>query len=456
MIAGWRTHRRPVGSAREARWIVEHADGDGERALALADRRAAGEPLQYVLGRWPFRSLELDVDPRVLIPRPETEQVVEVALAELAGLVAGDRPPRPGSAPARCAWTSGPGRGPSPSRWPSRGRAGPGPGGLGHRRLVRRPGRGGAQPRRRWPGPTRRAADRVRLVEGRWFDALPPDAGRHGGPGGVQPPLRGRGRLPGLEPTVRDWEPRGALVARRTAAGWAAWPTSRPSSPARPGGCAPGGVLVVEIDPAQAGAAARHARRAGFAEAGAERDLAGQGPHGGGPAVTSEWSPWLADPEALALAAKALRAGAVVAVPTDTVYGLAVDPAQPKAVARLFALKERPAEVALPGAGGRTGAGREVAGPLGHRRRAPGRPVLARPARPWSSHGAGPSPPTSGGRPRPARRSGCGGRTIRWSGPCAASSGPLAVTSANRHGAAPATRAGRGGRGLRRPGRSWR
>ena len=42
-----------------------------------------------MLGRWPFRSIELRVDPRVLIPRPETEQVVEVALAELAGLEEG-------------------------------------------------------------------------------------------------------------------------------------------------------------------------------------------------------------------------------------------------------------------------------------------------------------------------------------------------------------------------------
>jgi tRNA threonylcarbamoyl adenosine modification protein (Sua5/YciO/YrdC/YwlC family) len=38
----------------------------------------------------------------------------------------------------------------------------------------------------------------------------------------------------------------------------------------------------------------------------------------------------------------------VVAIPTDTVYGLAVDPSQPGAVDRVFALKERPGEVALP------------------------------------------------------------------------------------------------------------
>src|SRR5438105_5970876 len=48
----------------------------------MVARRAAGEPLQYVLGRWAFRTLDLMVDRRVLIPRPETEQVVEVALAE--------------------------------------------------------------------------------------------------------------------------------------------------------------------------------------------------------------------------------------------------------------------------------------------------------------------------------------------------------------------------------------
>ncbi len=43
----------------------------------MVTRRAAGEPLQYVLGSWAFRALDLWVDGRVLIPRPETEQVVE-------------------------------------------------------------------------------------------------------------------------------------------------------------------------------------------------------------------------------------------------------------------------------------------------------------------------------------------------------------------------------------------
>ena len=64
------------------------------RARQLAARRQAGEPLQYVLGHWPFRHLDLLVDRRALIPRPETEWVTDVALAELDRLVALGAPPR--------------------------------------------------------------------------------------------------------------------------------------------------------------------------------------------------------------------------------------------------------------------------------------------------------------------------------------------------------------------------
>jgi release factor glutamine methyltransferase len=52
----------------------------------LVERRAAREPLAYVLGEWGFRRLTLKVDRRVLVPRPETEVVVERCLALLAGL----------------------------------------------------------------------------------------------------------------------------------------------------------------------------------------------------------------------------------------------------------------------------------------------------------------------------------------------------------------------------------
>src|SRR5215469_13637369 len=90
--------RGRLGSGQEARWIIEEVTGEPwpptiqvtdrtrNRVHELTERRVGGEPLQYVLGSWGFRHLDLMVDRRVLIPRPETEQVVDVALAELDGL----------------------------------------------------------------------------------------------------------------------------------------------------------------------------------------------------------------------------------------------------------------------------------------------------------------------------------------------------------------------------------
>jgi release factor glutamine methyltransferase len=71
---------------REARWLVEEfvIDENLDALRAAVQRRKNGEPIQYVIGHWPFRTLDLDVDPRALIPRPETEELVGVALAELA------------------------------------------------------------------------------------------------------------------------------------------------------------------------------------------------------------------------------------------------------------------------------------------------------------------------------------------------------------------------------------
>ena len=62
-------------------------DEDGtERIRSLVARRRAREPLAYVLGQWGFRRLSLAVDRRVLVPRPETEVVVERCLELLAGV----------------------------------------------------------------------------------------------------------------------------------------------------------------------------------------------------------------------------------------------------------------------------------------------------------------------------------------------------------------------------------
>ena len=59
-----------------------------DRARELVARRARREPLQYILGEWGFRRLTLTVDRRALIPRPETETLVERALAAIAGVSA--------------------------------------------------------------------------------------------------------------------------------------------------------------------------------------------------------------------------------------------------------------------------------------------------------------------------------------------------------------------------------
>jgi release factor glutamine methyltransferase len=88
---------------REAEWIVGHvlgvsrsglyadpghalSDADVERAETLFGRREQREPLAYVLGEWGFRRLILKTDARALVPRPETEIVVERVLALLGGI----------------------------------------------------------------------------------------------------------------------------------------------------------------------------------------------------------------------------------------------------------------------------------------------------------------------------------------------------------------------------------
>jgi release factor glutamine methyltransferase len=60
------------------------SDSEAELYLALIERRAAGVPTQHLTGKQEFWGLPLEVTPEVLIPRPETEHVIEVALDRLA------------------------------------------------------------------------------------------------------------------------------------------------------------------------------------------------------------------------------------------------------------------------------------------------------------------------------------------------------------------------------------
>ncbi len=351
-----------LGSVQEARWLVDHVEGvlplavpaeggppagasppatspgatspaatQAQRDLlaALVARRQAGEPLQYVLGHWSFRSIELAVDRRVLIPRPETEQVVEQALAELRR-VAGERSGR----------ASGAGRGPgadataspgvdataSPGREVS-GRGGPvvvdlgtGSGAIAFSVAVEagpelpdlmvwatdlsdkalavaranrealigsdRPDDGGPAAKaggaadRAGAGPlpsgALRALRSLRFARGSWFDALP--ASLRGGIALVvaNPPYVSSTDYVCLDPGVRDWEPELALVAGTGTGGVGGTAEIETIVREAPRWLVPGGTLVVEIDPAQADGAIDLARRVGFGAVRTERDLAGR------------------------------------------------------------------------------------------------------------------------------------------------------------------------------------
>lgn len=146
------------------------------------------------------------------------------------------------------------------------------------------------------------------------------------------------------------------------------------------------------------------------------------------------------DPDAVGEAAKVVAAGGVIGVPTDTVYGLAADPFDRPAVDRLFAVKDRPSEVALPVLVTGWDQVADVAGTLETAARR-----LAE--RYW------PGPLTLVVPRSAAFRVDLGGTAaarwtvgVRWpdhptmQALCSAT-GPLAVTSANLHGQQPATTA---------------
>jgi release factor glutamine methyltransferase len=75
-------------------WTALHADAAIDdvlraRVLEASSKRVRGVPFAYCVGRAAFRHMTLEVDERVLIPRPETEQLVDVAMSLMGGLAGG-------------------------------------------------------------------------------------------------------------------------------------------------------------------------------------------------------------------------------------------------------------------------------------------------------------------------------------------------------------------------------
>ena len=254
-----------VGERQPARWLCEVASGADrvedvlddaatQRMVAHLDamvaRYRSGEPLAYVLGRWGFRHLDLAVDRRVLIPRPETETVAGVAV-DLARAMPG---------PLTVA------------------DLGTGSGAIGLSMAHELPlgttvWLTDSSPdaldvaRANLAGLGRRGAG-VRIATGDWFGALPPDV--------VldlvvaNPPYVADGS-PDLADAVREWEPPGALFAGpdglddiRTIVAGAA------------GRVRPGGWLVLEIGADQGPAVAALLRADGYGAVEIRPDLTGR------------------------------------------------------------------------------------------------------------------------------------------------------------------------------------
>ncbi len=243
----------------DAEWLLAHAlrmtrselYADGDHPLTAADeqsfaelvaRRARREPLAYVLGEWGFRRLTLRVDSRVLIPRPETESVVQRCLELLDGL------PEPrvldvgvGSGAIALAIAD---------EHPSA-------------RVVATDSSAGALAVADENRSRAALTERVELVEGELFAGLQ-------GPFDLvvsNPPYVAPAEVDSLDPEVAHYEPREALVARGATEAIAEQARSR---------LVPAGSLVLETADGNAGAVAGLLRSLGYEDVSIGHDLAGR------------------------------------------------------------------------------------------------------------------------------------------------------------------------------------
>jgi release factor glutamine methyltransferase len=215
--------------------------GELDTARALVVRRGRREPVQHVLGEWPFRQLVLTVDGRALIPRPETETLVERCLA----LIAETDAPRVldvgvGSGAIALAIADE--------------HAGARVTGIDVSRDALALARENAA----------RTGRDLEVLEHDLFEGLPP------GPWDLvvsNPPYVHAAELPGLAPEVADWEPRLALVADGHTESIVRSAVSV---------LVPGGALVLEAHGEGAGDVAELLVAHGFVDVRVTPDLAGR------------------------------------------------------------------------------------------------------------------------------------------------------------------------------------
>jgi len=263
--------RLSLKSLQEARWIAEDVVASPSREINLdavpdasqrerffefVASRARGDPLQLVLGHWSFRSLDLLVDRRALIPRPETEVLVEVALEELSKLQHLNSAPvvvdlGTGSGAVACALVAE----------------------NGSVHVVATDQSADALElaelnRKRLP---ESAARRIEFRRGDWFDALDTDLEGRVSLVVSNPPYIARAEWKDLEPAVRDFDPEPALVAGEA---------GTEAIDAILGGAghwlARGGAVVLEIAPPQAPGVRATARMHGARHVELRRDLTGR------------------------------------------------------------------------------------------------------------------------------------------------------------------------------------
>ncbi len=227
--------------------------------LALLQRRESREPLAYLLGRREFWSLTLAVSPGVLVPRPETETLVEAALAAVRGAASGS--PLPSAPPPvvvdLCTGAGG----------VAIALARELPGARVYATDVSRRALRIARSNAERHG----VADRITFLRGDLWRALDGQGPEAGADLVVSnPPYIPSGAIPGLMPEVR-WEPRRALDGGPDGLAF-----HRAIIAGAPGHLRPGGCLLLEIGAGQAEAVrGLFERVGGFDAPWVHRDLAG-------------------------------------------------------------------------------------------------------------------------------------------------------------------------------------